>query len=91
MEWNIIYELIDSRLVIVVAASWVIGFTLKKTPFVPDWSIVYIISLFSILFTGLLLGWSAESVIQGILAGAVAVYGNQLVKQTHKRVSDQDE
>ncbi|MBO2942824.1 phage holin family protein [Paenibacillus sp. F411] len=82
MEWSMIFELIDPRLLIVVAACWVIGAILKKTPKVPDWSIVYIVLGLAVLFTIGVIGWSVESVIQGILAGAFAVFGHQVVKQT---------
>ncbi|MED5019344.1 phage holin family protein [Paenibacillus chibensis] len=82
MDWNMIWTLIDPRLLIVVAACWIIGFMLKKTPLVPNWSIVYIVVVFAALLTTWLLGWGAESLIQGILAGAFAVYGHQVVKQT---------
>lgn len=88
MEWNIIYELIDSRLLIVVALCWVIGFIFKKTPVIPDWTIIYIVTVISIIFTIWMLGWSAESLIQGVLAGAFSVFGNQLVKQTRKGLDD---
>jgi hypothetical protein len=37
MGWNMIWQLIDPKLLIVVAAYWLIGFTLKKTSHVPDW------------------------------------------------------
>lgn len=84
MEWNAIVNLIDPALIIVVAACWVIGYIIKQTPNVPDWSIVYIVTAVSIAFAVLLLGLSATSVLQGILCGAVAVYSNQLIKQAKK-------
>ncbi|WP_202128561.1 phage holin family protein [Paenibacillus dendrobii] len=84
MDWNTIWQLIDPKLIIVVAACWIIGFMLKQTPRVPDWSIVYVVTLTAILLTIWLTGFGPESIIQGILAGAFAVYGNQLVKQAVK-------
>lgn len=81
MDWNMIWTLIDPRLLIVVAACWILGFILKQTPRVPDWSIVYVVVLFAVLITVWLLGWGPESLIQGILAGAFAVFGHQFVKQ----------
>lgn len=86
MEWDIIQRLIDGRLLIVLAACWVIGYVLKKTPKVQDWTIIYIVTGVAILFSILMIGLSVESVVQGILVGAVAVFGNQLVKQTKKGV-----
>ncbi|MGG4096219.1 phage holin family protein [Paenibacillus lautus] len=91
MEWNMIFDLIDPRLLIVVAACWVIGFVLKKTPKVRDWSIVYIVMIVAVWLTIGLLGWSVEALIQGILAGAFAVFGHQAVKQTAEAVGDSNE
>lgn len=90
MEWNVVFELIDPRLLIVVAACWVLGFVLKQTPRVPDWSIVYIVVLIAMALSVGLIGWSVEAVIQGVLAGAFAVFGHQAVKQAKKAGEDHD-
>ncbi|TCN00869.1 holin family Hol44 protein (superfamily V) [Paenibacillus sp. BK033] len=82
MEWTAIQELIDPRLIIVVAACWVFGYILKKTPRVPDWTIVYAVAVVGTIAANSLLGWSVQSVLQGVLCGAVAVYSNQVIKQT---------
>ena len=82
MEWGVIWDLIDPRLVGVVAACWVVGFILKSTPVIPDWTIVYVVVIVAVLLTIWMLGWSPDSVVQGILAGAFSVYGHQVVKQT---------
>ncbi|BFH11066.1 phage holin family protein [Paenibacillus melissococcoides] len=84
MEWQMIFELIDPALFVVVGACWVIGYMLKQTPPVPDWSIVYIVVVLAVVFTVGTLGWSVEAIIQGILAGAFAVFGHQAVKQMKK-------
>ncbi|GIP17752.1 hypothetical protein J40TS1_33940 [Paenibacillus montaniterrae] len=84
MDWNIVQGLIEARLLIVLAACWVIGFTLKKTPKVPDWTIVYIVTVAAVLLSCGLLGWTVETIIQGVITGACAVYGHQLVKQSTK-------
>lgn len=84
MEWQMIFELIDPALFIVVGACWVIGFVLKQTPAVPDWSIVYIVVVLAVVFTVGTLGWSVEAIIQGILAGAFSVFGHQAIKQAKK-------
>lgn len=84
MEWEMIYELINPALAVVVATCWVIGFILKKTPMVPDWAIIFIVTAIAIVFTTSILGISPESFIQGVLCGAFAVYGHQFVKQAKK-------
>lgn len=81
-----IFDLIDPRLIIVVAACWSIGVILKKTPKVTDWVIPYLIVLIGIFFSVYMLGVTAESIIQGILCGAFAVFGHQLFKQTKEGV-----
>ncbi|QJD81732.1 phage holin family protein [Cohnella herbarum] len=88
MEWNAIFQLIDPKLLIVVAACWVIGGGLKRAPRVPDWSIIFIVILVAVLLTGWLIGFGAESVIQGILVGAFAVTGHQALKQAKEAVGD---
>ena len=90
MDWTTVFGLIDARLLIVVAVCWVIGFVLKKTPKVPDWTIVYVVTAAAVLLACGLLGWSVEVLIQGILAGAFSVYGHQLVKQTKQGDADAD-
>jgi len=90
MDWNSIYVLIDPRLLVVLACCWAIGFIVKKVPGVPDWSIVFIVTGFSLLVTVWMLGWSAESCIQGVLVGAFAVYGNQIIKQAKRGTDSND-
>jgi len=85
VDWNVIFQLIDPQLFIVVAACWCLGYMLKKTPRIPDWTIVYLVTVAAVILTIGLLGLSVQSVIQGVLCGAFAVYGHQLVKQTRER------
>ncbi|MFX3636276.1 MAG: phage holin family protein [Candidatus Pristimantibacillus sp.] len=81
MEWKLIVELIDPKLFIVVAVCWVIGYMLKQTPRVPNWSIVYLVTLTALLLTVWMIGFGPEAIIQGVLAGAFAVFGHQFIKQ----------
>lgn len=89
MEWNAVANFINPELLIVVAVCWVIGYILKQTPKVPDWTIIYAVTLAAVVVVVLMLGFTAESVLQGVLCGAVAVYGNQLVKQAQKSGDEQ--
>lgn len=84
IEWNMIYELIDPALIVVVAACWVIGYVLKQTPLVPNWTIVYYVMAVAIVLTVMILGLSPEAFIQGILCGSFAVFGHQALKQAMK-------
>lgn len=87
MEWGDVAKLIDPKLIIVVAACWVIGYILKQTPKVPDWTIIYAVTIAAVIFSMFTLGFEVQSVLQGILCGAFAVYGNQLLKQTIEAAS----
>lgn len=88
MEWNMVLEYINAELIVVVIACWIIGYVLKRTPLIPDWCIIYLVTIIAIVFACTLLGFTVQSVIQGILCGAVAVYGNQLIKQGKKGVEE---
>lgn len=85
MDWGMVFDLIDPALIIVVAACWVIGMILKNTPRIPDWTIVYIVTITAVVIVVLLHGLTVEAVLQGILCGAFAVYGHQIAKQTRER------
>lgn len=89
MDWTTIFELINPALFGVLAVCWIIGFALKKTPKVPDWTILYIVTAVAIALVVMSLGWGVESLIQGVLTGAFAVYGNQFVKQAVRGANDQ--
>ncbi|WP_284238223.1 phage holin family protein [Paenibacillus glycanilyticus] len=88
MSWEDITNFIDPKLMIVVVTCWVIGYMLKQTPAVPDWTIVYAVTAVAIASSGLILGFTVQSVLQGILCGAFSVYGSQLVKQTFLKRKD---
>ncbi|GAC44324.1 phage holin family protein [Paenibacillus popilliae] len=82
MEWSMIFNMIDPVLFVVVAACWALGYMLKQTPRVPDWTIVYIVTAAAVLLAVWTLGLGPSSIIQGVLCGAVAVFGHQVFKQT---------
>lgn len=88
MEWTAIANFIRPELLIVVAVCWIFGYMLKRTPRVPDWAIIYLVTLAAIIVVCLILGFNVDSFVQGILCGAVAVYGNQLLKQAKKGVDE---
>lgn len=88
MDWTTAFNLIDPKLLIVVAACWVFGYVLKQTPKVADWTIVYLVTVAAVALSVGLLGWSVETLIQGVLAGSFAIYGHQVVKQSLKGDND---
>ncbi|MNC10277.1 hypothetical protein D3C75_579160 [compost metagenome] len=89
MEWNAVANFIKPELLVVVAVCWVVGYILKQTPRVPDWTIIYAVTVVAVVLVSLTMGFTPESILQGVLCGAVAVYGNQLVKQTTKKSGDE--
>jgi len=91
MEWTMIFDLIETKFLIVVAVCWVLGFILKQTPKIADWSIVYIIILIAVLLAIWLEGFGPDSFIQGVLAGAFAVFGHQVVKQGKEAFNSKDD
>jgi hypothetical protein len=85
VDWDTLFGLIDPSLMLVVAACWALGAIIKQTPRVPDWTIVYIVTIAAIIAVVALQGLTVQAVIQGILCGAFSVYGHQVVKQTRER------
>ena len=72
------------ELVFIVPALWCIGYWLKSTPNVKDWIIPYVLCSLSIAGAILTVGFSVEAVANGVIAVGLAVFGNQLIKQTKK-------
>lgn len=92
MDWQTIMEFIRPELLILVVAAWCLGLFLKKAPwFTEEWKIPFIILFLSIilaiLYIALVLGEGftgaviVSSIIQGIIIAALAVFGNEAVKQ----------
>ena len=83
---------IDSTMIVASLALMVIGYGLKQTPNVPDWSILWILIAIGVCFGVMMMGFNANGVFQGVLIAAVAVLGHQAYKQTKvKRNSDNNE
>lgn len=77
-----IFQMLNDNYLTLVPALWVIGYALKQTPKVPDWSILWIILILSISIGILAFGFSYDGLINGIIASGVAVLGHQMIKQT---------
>ena len=77
---NFIFE----KAIILVPALNIIGAILKSTKKIKDNYIPLILLVFGILGAIIIMGFSGESIIQGILITGCAVYGNQVVKQLQK-------
>ncbi|MGJ7919739.1 phage holin family protein [Neobacillus sp. LXY-4] len=78
-------DFLNQNYLILIPALWVIGFALKQTPRVPNWSIIWIITIVSLGFATYIFGFSVDAVVNGLIAAGVSVYGHQLFKQTTTR------
>lgn len=66
--------------ILIAAGLYVVGMFLKKTPFIPDWLIPYILTVIGVLAAGLSIkdGFVLQNILQGIFAAGAAVLTNQL-------------
>lgn len=77
--------------IIIAAVLYIIGTFLKRTPFVPDWLIPYILTVLGAVAAGFTMagGFTAENIFQGIFAAGAAVLTDQMQKQASlKSVGD---
>ncbi len=100
MDWNLVLEFVRPELTILVVVAWCLGLFLKLAPkFKAEWTIPFIILGFSIIFTILYVGFVNDegftaagvvsSIMQGIIIASIAVFGNNIFKQsTIKRLDD---
>ncbi|KRU46269.1 hypothetical protein FDG33_09005 [Clostridium sporogenes] len=84
MDINLL-DYIKEQAFILIPVLYVLGLMLKSNKRIQDWVIPWILTICSILGAILLMGLNINAVIQGILCVGVAVYGNQLVKQTTQK------
>lgn len=75
-------QFLDQNYLMLVPVLWVLGFALKQTPRIPDWSIIWILSVVSLLFGWVTFGLTFDAIVNSMIAAGVAVYGHQLFKQT---------
>ena len=75
--------ILDNALIL-IPAIYVIGAILKGTELVKDKYIPVLLLPIGVILAMLLVGFNVNGFIQGVLVTGVAVYANQLVKQTLK-------
>lgn len=75
--------ILDNALIL-IPAIYVIGAILKGTELIKDKYIPVILLPIGVILAMLLVGFNVNGFIQGVLVTGVAVYANQLVKQTLK-------
>ena len=69
---------------ILIPVIYVLGMMLKGTEKVPDKYIPIILLPIGVILAMLLVGFTVNGFIQGVLVVGVAVYANQLIKQALK-------
>lgn len=98
MDFTQILSFIDPTLVVIVVACYVLGMFIKGIPSIKNWLIPLILLGFAIIVTILYLaivlgqGFTGKvfilGLIQGLICSAVAVYGNEVVKQLINKGTD---
>lgn len=73
---------IPENLIILVVATYILGIFFKKIEVIKDNLIPVLLMAFTIIFSLVIAGFNAVSVLQGILCWGVSVGINQTIKQT---------
>jgi len=92
MDWKTVLEFIRPELLILIVFVWSLGLFLKKAPWFNDeWKIPFILLLVSVIFAVLYIaivigeGFTGpviiSAIIQGVIIAALAVFGNEAIKQ----------
>lgn len=67
---------------ILIPALYVIGLFIKSIPFIADWLIPWILLVLGVVGGFFLAGMNLNGILQGVSVAGIAVFGNQLYKQT---------
>lgn len=91
MDINLIAQFIEPEILIIAVSCYSIGMFLKSSK-MKDWLIPIVILIFGVISSigylayvlgnGLSIKIIINGFIQGLLSAALAVYGNQVIKQT---------
>lgn len=77
---SLIDYIVNEALILIPALN-IIGLIIKNVQKIPDKYIPIILLVFGIGGCIGIMGFSASSIIQGVLITGTAVYGNQIIKQ----------
>jgi hypothetical protein len=86
---DILAYIVDGALIL-IPVLLIIGQIIKSIPGIPNWLIPLVLLVPGVIGAGFLGGWTAQSVIQGVLVTGAAVYGNQIYKQIQNGASDNE-
>lgn len=80
-------EYVTHQILPLAGALYVMGYILKKTPFLKDWVIPWILLGFGCIGALCIGGLHIDSILQGVMACGLAVFSNQLYVQTVRKQS----
>lgn len=75
---------ITEHALVLIPALYIIGMIIKNTEKIKDKYIPVILLILGIAGTIGIMGFSVDSIVQGVLVTGAAVYTNQLIKQSGK-------
>ena len=78
------YYIVQNALIL-IPALYILGMIIKSTQKIPHKYIPITLLVFGIAGSIGILGFSVDSIIQGILVTGATVYANQLIKQSTKK------
>ncbi|SET40205.1 Phage holin family Hol44, holin superfamily V [Oceanobacillus limi] len=70
---------------ILIPVLLIFGFFLKRTPYITNWVIPWILLILGVILSFLILGFTITAFIQGVLVVGASVLLNQLYKQTLRK------
>lgn len=79
-----ILEILGEEFYFIIIALWFIGYACRRTPFIPDWLVSWILMGLGVFISCILYGWNINSAVNGIIAAAVALFGQHLIKKIVK-------
>jgi len=78
-------DYIVDKVLYIIPVLYALGMIIKGIPKIPNWLIPIILLAIGIAFSGCIVGWTADGIVQGVLVTAAAVFTNQVVKQVKAR------
>lgn len=77
----VLTEYIVNEALILIPVLYIVGYIIKSTEKIVDKYIPLILLAVGIIAAGFMLGWNADSIIQGVLVAGATVFINQIPKQ----------
>lgn len=81
---ELVKEFVDPKVFFIIPVLWFIGVLLKTTPKVPDWTIVWIVTITGVVLSTIFIGFDVYGFSQGIMTSAVAVLSYDMFNQSKK-------